>query len=365
VGSAGEEIRTWLRNGGRLVQYEQRNPGKISYLPQMSVIKKYGGVIADMIEIKHPVFDKIRHVDNWDRWSGDLPEVWAYGRRGGIFSALIGPLNKTMLATGCLSIPRGSDKAVQMLISEVRAGEGVALLSQAVATRRYGIDSVATRYLQNTLKHILSDETGYARPVSGLRITNIDYRRCGYVDMAKDLNHGLGRIGGDWRTKITKGIKKCGTLRFKLQDKGALIAGKKVLNLTAKMKLMAPEWETEKRRRDTDQLGLQLTKAEAIYFLHTGMGIKKDEKVGKYIFMYEDGTKVEEELTGGSNIGSRQGRDDLENAQYVGEGFYVSRWVNPHTEKSLSKIEVVVESDTGKVLVAGITGYLIREKLHD
>jgi len=365
VGSAGDEIRMWLRNGGRLVQYEQRNPGKISYIPQMSIIKNYGGIVADMIEIDHSIFDKIRNCDNWDRWSGTLPEAASYGRCGGIFSALIGPLNQTMLATGCLSIPRGSDKAVQMLISEVKVGEGIALVSQAEATRRYNIDSVATKYLQNTLRYIISDEVTYAKPVSSLRITNIDYRRCGYIDLSEYLNLALGRQDANWVTKVTKGIKGCGKLRFKRQNKGMLISGKKTIDLAGKMKLMAPEWEARKRKTDTDQLGLQLAKAEALYFLHTGIGIDKGKRVGKYVFMYRDGTRVEEELVTGLNIGAREDTEDLDNARYVGEGFYVSRWTNPHPEKALSSIEVAVDSEKSKILVAGITGYLIREKLHD
>ena len=364
VHRAGETIGKWLRNGGRLLQYEQASPGRISYVPQLHIVKKYGGTIADMIEISHPIFDKVRAYDNWDRWSGTLPDAHAYGRCGGIYSGLIGPLNQTVLATGVMATPRASDKAVQMLISGVKVGKGVALISQAEATRRYQRDSVATKYLRNTLKYILSDETRYARSVSSLRIGNVDFRRCGYVDLAQQADRELGELGKDWATKITQGIKSCGGLRFRLLGKGLLVSEKKTIDLAATMKLMAPEWEAEKRKKDTDQLGLQLKRQEAVFFLYTALEMQKGERMGEYTFVYQDGTRVTEEIRVGVNIGGQQETEDLENARYVGEGFYVTRWMNPHQEKSLIGLEVRAEKGKGQVLIAGITSYLIREKVH-
>ena len=65
------------------------------------------------------------------------------------------------------------------------------------------------------------------------------------------------------------------------------------------------------------------------------------------------------------NIAAGKKAGDLPGAKYVGHGWYVTRWINPHPEKELKSLEIVMDSETARLCVAGITSYLIREKIHD
>ncbi len=177
VVAAGEKINAWLKQGGRLLQFEQYFPNTLSWLPQMSIIKRLGGNVGSIIAPDHPVFAGINASANWDTWNGRLERTSRGGRQGGIFPALISPINKTALALGCQDTPRATDAAVQMLVSDVKVGQGQALVSQAAATYRYDSDSVATKFIQNCIQYILSYEAGCAEPLSGLNILNVNARR--------------------------------------------------------------------------------------------------------------------------------------------------------------------------------------------
>lgn len=376
VDESGRKIAGWVRKGGRLLQYEQWKPGwrgaKISFLPQLSVMRGAGGMVADMIDIRHPVFDGLRRVENWEKWNGQVPETGS-GRNGALYTALIGPLNRCVLATGVNRTPRADNKAVKMLLCEVKLGKGLIMLSQAEATRRYKKDCVATKYLQNIVKHILSDERRFARTLEGYEIANVDPHRCGYVGLSDHVNADLEAVPKAWLKELKDGLESCGGLRFRLHGAEMVVAdqaemdleGEMIFDLAERAKLLTPDWEAEKRKRDRDQGGLNLLRAEGFYFLHKAEEVEDREEIGAYVFRYEDGTIAKERLLDKLNLGSGEKVGDLPGAKYVGHGFYVTRWINPHPEKELESLQVVLDSETARLCVAGITSYLVREKIHD
>lgn len=382
VVAAGESIAAWIRAGGRLLQFEQLQHGALPYLPQLRVVRRNGGVVADLMEIGHPAFEGIRRTDNWDRWSGEMPEAWL-GKVGGIYAALIGPLNQTVQASGVIATPREARDAVAMLVSEVRMDKGLAFLSQAEATRRFGKDSVATRYLWNTIRHILSDETAYAYPLEGLHLAPVNRKQCGYLDLsAAASDEEIGNIDPAWVKEVNAGIEGFGNLPFRWDGKSAIVLdqalgellGDTVLDMAETSKLMALGGEKPRSLPDRGSGKLIPTRPESLYFLHTAdrevvadqIGGQKGpfEEIGMYVVTYADRTEVRIDIDVGNTINFRDLKRDAGNAKYVGQGFYVSRWVNPHPEKPIKTIALTVKSDTARLTVLGITSTLVREKTH-
>jgi hypothetical protein len=387
VVAAGAAIAAWVRTGGRLLQFEQLQHGALPYLPQMSVVRREGGVVADLMEIGHPAFEGIRRTENWDRWSGEMPEAWL-GKVGGIYAALIGPLNQTVQATGVQNTPREARDAVAMLVSEVRMDKGLAFLSQAEATRRYGKDSVATRYLCNVLRHILSDETAYAYPLEGLHLAPVNRARCGYLDLSALASEEIGEIDPAWVKEVNAGLKGFGNLPFRWDGKSAIVLDQAVgdltddtvLDMAKASKLMGPDGGKAANVPDRGEGKLVTTRPESLYFLHRaereasaeqkGMELKVAEQrgpfeeIGAYVVTYADRTEARIDIDAGNAINFRDSVRDAENAKYVGQGFYVSRWVNPHPDKPIKTIEVKIKSETARLTVLGITSTLVREKTH-
>jgi len=365
VADAGQAIREWVSRGGRLLQYEQAVPGAIPYMPGLSLVKRYGHILSEVIYLSHPIFNGLTY-ENWDRWNGDIPGVTS-GNHGGIFASVISPLNASVLASGCMGVPRGGNDAIRMVVSEVKVGRGTVLLSQAEAVRRYQKDSVATKYLQNTLEYILSDKH-YGAEIGGLKIGAVNPDMCGYVDLKtcadvlpetdtqlSSLKGGMSDFGGI-RFVVAKSLRPEAAIMKSGERKELLLAGK--------VTLIYPEAETRFMAGQFDQGGLSLNRAYELYLLHTAAGTRETQKIATYKIHYKDGTAVDLEVKPGVNIGTIETNKDFEQANYVGNGLYLTKWINPHPEKELMKIGIEA-GDEGRYLLLGITGRLIREKLHD
>lgn len=365
VGAAGAAIRAWLESGGRLLQFEQQRPNTLSWLPQLAIVKRLGGNVGNIVVKEHPIFDKIDLDDHWDTWNGRLTETSRGGVQGGVFSALISPLHKSVLAIGCQATPRETDTAARMLIADVKVGNGVALVSQAAATFRYEKDCVATKFVQNCLKYIISDETRFAEPVSGLEFSAVDARRCGYLDLSR-LAQRKVTAAASWFEALEQGLKNCGNLRFKSGAK-QMVSGLEArfeFTLPGAMQYMEPEWEAEKRARDTDQGALLKDRVDALYILASVPGdVLLGTAVARLTLCYKDGRQVVHELVSGRDIGVARDVSDLENARAAGGGMFVTAWQTPHVETPVVAILIEPLTDQG-LLLGGITATLVRDKIH-
>lgn len=370
VDKAGDKIRTWIEGGRSLVQFEQASPGKISFAPQLNIVKSYGGAVADMIVLEHPIFDGLRHADLWDTWSGRVPEATISGKQGGIYSCLIGPLNRSVLASASLGVPRASNKIVQMLVSEVKIGKGRALITQAEATRRFQEDGVATRYLENVLRHAVDGDARFAESITGLDIKNLDIHRFGYLDI-NDLKKAKKQVAADWKAKFTApaGAPEFGNIVFKNITDDAVEVTKEaplLLEFDKRSTLMYPEWEAEKLKQDVNQRGLMPRNAEAIYLLYcVSGGVQNGDKIGTITFRYADGSSSDEKLQVGYNIGLPDDKGELEYGRAAGEGYFLARWTNPNQDKEIVSMRVEITNPKAKVLISGISNYLMRQKVHD
>ncbi len=360
-------IAAWLEKGGRLLQLEQEQPGAVAGIPNLNIVRKMGGSVADMVVPTHPVFAGLQVNDYWNLWNGDLPEAQGYGREGGIYTCLIGPLNETVVATGLLDVPRANPKSVQMMIADAKVGQGMILVSQAEAVMRYGKDSVATKYLQNVLCYILSDEMNFSTSLSGFTINTLDFFNFGFVDMQSLANQGRV-FPQDWLDGVEGGLKTLGQLRFRLEKGKVLRLGAGTGSVTVKfpggMPLMFPEREKQKVVKDVDQGTLSRTMFDTLYVLHTVAKAGLGQVVGEYTLRYKDGTTATFPLVLGKNIGLDGKQDSLEDGKYLGSGLYVTRLVNPAQDKEVATLELKVAAGC-ELDVAGVTATLARKKIHD
>jgi hypothetical protein len=367
VYKADSAIAAWLKQGGRMVQFEQGQPGAVAGVPKLNIVRKMGGSVVELLVPAHPVFDGLQVNDYWSLWNGDLPEAQGYGREGGIYSCLIGPLNETAVALGLIDVPRANPKSAQMAIADVKVGKGMALISQAEATLRYGKDAVATRYVRNALRYVLSDETTFSTPLSDFTINPLDFYNFGFVEM-KNLANVARVFPKDWLDTVEGGLHDLGQLRFRLEQGKVLRlaegADRVVIKLPDGMPLMFPEREREKVLKDKDQGTLSRCMFDALYLLHAAGKAGNDPVVGACTLRYKDGTTASSDLALGKNIGLDGKQDSLEDGKAVGFGMYVTRLVNPSQGKEVAEIELRA-SPGCELLVAGITASLAREKVHD
>ncbi len=157
-------IKKYLDNGGKVVCMNQTNtiPGidglKVESVDAHYKLKRmFGkeaeiGIRADLIEPEHPLFKGISNARNWRQWNGN---------HGEIFRNLLFPLSEGVLLSGAIngnySKGKRRNKKIKfgMLIAEIKIGKGVLLVSQVEALEKYGVDSVATKYLHNLFEYTL------------------------------------------------------------------------------------------------------------------------------------------------------------------------------------------------------------------
>ncbi len=184
VKASGGNIQTWLKNGGILLCLEQDIKGRFPFLPQaelilaqelpdhssFSVVRaaddqglQVGFHVTEPIEKKHPIFQGINDIKDFDSWNGS---------KGRVYSSIIKPLSESVLLFGGLSGGHFSGMVKEipsqfgMVAAEVREGNGVCIFSQVEAVMRYDTDPVARRYLRQLLAYTFSPDAGkYARPL--------------------------------------------------------------------------------------------------------------------------------------------------------------------------------------------------------
>jgi hypothetical protein len=119
----------------------------------------FGGdrFFADLIEIDHPVVENFRQW-HWELWNGKREYKDGVLRAGtkGIYKSVIFPMTEDVIISGATFHRYGrKNPIIGMVSGEVKVGNGSVFFSQALATRRYGVDPIATRYIRNLLKYML------------------------------------------------------------------------------------------------------------------------------------------------------------------------------------------------------------------
>jgi len=83
------------------------------------------------------------------------------------------------------------------------------------------------------------------------------------------------------------------------------------------------------------------------------------------VFTYENGNQVEQAVIDGIHLAPAPCDQPPSGAMAVGEGFFVSRWMNPHPDRKLKSVMIRIMTPETELIIPAITSELIRQKLHD
>lgn len=144
-----DQLREWIRNGGRVLAFEQFVAGPVPWQPELTLVDSGFNTFIDPVRRDHPAFAKLMIRDFAD-WENELGVIVDYS---------IAPLTKDVLAAVSNYGYAGNAGGVRMAISESAIGDGRSVLSQANAIRRYGDDAIATHYVNQLLRHVLCEDS--------------------------------------------------------------------------------------------------------------------------------------------------------------------------------------------------------------
>ncbi|MBN1669858.1 MAG: sigma-70 family RNA polymerase sigma factor [Kiritimatiellae bacterium] len=144
VAENGGAIAEWVRGGGRLLCFKQDKAGQLPFLPEVSVLPGKSGTFTEVLVPDHPIFAGLAqaHFDDWN------------GHKGLLYWNTLTPLNEGILSAGPTT--RFGNDNLKMISASYAVGKGEIVLSQYELTRRYGTDSIATRFTQNLLAYVLT-----------------------------------------------------------------------------------------------------------------------------------------------------------------------------------------------------------------
>ena len=353
--ASSDIIFKWVKNGGKLLCFEQSLCGKIPFYPNNSIVAGSPSTYVSLTVNNHPVFKGLEQED-FDTWAK---------YRGTLFDYAIGPLNEGFVAVA----PTGSwsDKnEIKAVISDVRLGSGEIIFSQLSATKRYKLDAVAKAYLKNTLNYFstanVADFAVRLPEQEFSKVTYLDDKDALCIDLKKVVNRGFkdelsgDRKGGwsdfgsssDFKEIPTGKTRLQGSIPFKIIDP-AKNKGKSCIVLKGKVRPYFPQKVT----------GIPVNALlNNLYVLHTSM-YTDDGPAVKYILHYVDGQTKEFVATGKREIPDWWHPKNRSNAIVVFQknkrGLYLTDFVNPLPKVKIKSMDIVSYGKTIPIIVA-ITG---------
>jgi len=187
-------------------------------------------------------------------------------------------------------------------------------------------------------------------------------RLCAFVDIQGE--HAATGDPGQGESKdsdkIAEGTNQVGGVTFDVASEVVVLSKGDSLEIGLSRLRYAGE-EGIESQYDHDRGPLVLRRIEAIYLLHSAPDNPEGKTLGKWAFEYEDGSKWDEALRMGENIGNKDG--EAEWADKAGQGFYVTKIGNPHFDKKVKFIAIEIEGRARYVLAA-VTCKLGREPPH-
>jgi beta-galactosidase len=353
--ASSDVIFKWIKNGGKLLCFEQSLCGKIPFYPNNSIVAGSPSTYVSLTVYDHPLFKGLEQED-FDTWAND---------RGTLFDYAIGPLNEGLVAVSPTGSWMDTDE-IKAIVSDVKLGKGEIIFSQLSATKRYNLDAVAKSYLKNALNYFSKPEvSGFAAELPEQefsKVTYLDDKDAHYIDISKVVNQGFkdeqsGDQKGGWSDfgdsndfkEIPVGTSRLqGAVPFKIIDP-AKNNGKSCLVLKGKVRKYFPKKVT----------GIPVDAVlNNIYVLHTSM-YTDDGPAVKYILHYEDGQTKEFIATGKREIPDWWHPKDHSNAivvfQKKSKGLYLSDFVNPLPKVKIKSMDIESYGKAIPIVVA-ITG---------
>lgn len=350
---SSEEIYKWLKNGGKILCFEQSLCGKVPFLPNYSITAGSPSVFVSMSALNHPIFKNLKQED-FDSWAGD---------NGTMYDFAISPLDVGLVAVATTGAFRDTD-SVRSVINDAKVGKGEIILSQASATKRVKNDSVARAYLKNLLEYFLEDNV----PKYALTLPEKDFSKVVYVEDKDALPIDISKFANRGFLDSTAGDKKGGWADFGVGFEG-IPTGTSRLQGGVPFKIINPASNNGKscivmKGNKRPWLPEKITgipvnaKLNSVYFLHTAMYSKKGP-VLKYVFHYADGKTCEFTATNEREIPDWWKPKDRSNALVVfrngKKGLYMSEFVNPMPKNEIKSMDII--SCNGSIpIIVGITG---------
>ncbi|NOY80231.1 MAG: hypothetical protein GXP31_04410 [Kiritimatiellaeota bacterium] len=352
---AGERIHRWVKNGGKILCFEQRLCGKVPFYPNYSIVAGSSATYVSMSVPTHPLFRGLEQED-FDNW---------FGQRGYAFEFALNPLNEGLVAVA----PTGSHndrEDARPVIADVKLGKGQIVFSQLTVTKRSASDGVARACLRNLLHYALRDGVSrFALELPEQAFTKslyVEDKDALFIDLRRAANRGFrddvqgDRKGGwtdfgasgDFREIPTGPSRLQGKVPFRIIDP-ASNGGKSCIVLKG-----------EKRPYFPDKVvGIPVgAKLNSVYILHTAMYAKPGPSV-RYVFHYANGETREFVATTGRDIPDWWRPKDRANAIVVfragKKGLYMSEFANPLPKVEIKTMDIVSYGKSIPVVVA-VTG---------
>lgn len=363
VGEAGEKIRNWLEQGGRVVMFEQIADGIVPWLSEMR-LEYIGNEITPLgiVEPQHPVFTGL---------SLETISCWNEDGNAAIGARFLRPLSESVLAALSSSVITGTRSCrFGMMLAEWKVGKGLAFINSCDLHRHFGSDALATKLLRQILAYTLTDAwtDKFAAPIAGAQMKIVPLSAVEIVDLApyvtrshidEKADDGIGGWddngpSNDLRA-VTAGLNFFEGFPFQIIDPGKN-NGRSVILLAGGPRTNFPE------KVEGIKVG---KKVKALNFLQCGcyMGAKAGT-VGKYIIHYQGGKTEEIPLIAGKNILDWNAPLDLPEARVAWRhtcpnfdiGLYRFRWQNPHPAEVIESIDFISTKTTGIPVLVAITG---------
>ncbi len=356
----GDKIRKWVKEGGRVLCFEQNMVGPLPFFPEVSVCSGNGATFTEILVPNHPIFKGLTQ-DNFNDWDGNS---------GLLFRKAFSPLNIGMLSVGPTTNWRRTD-SFKMVSAAYRLGKGEIILSAYDVTSRYGKDSVATKYTQNLLTYILTQPiSNLSLPIESEKVSNkfyyLEKKNAYFVNLKNVVNRGFAGGRHSWAdfgkgvgfSEIPTGITTLsGRVPFNIINPETN-HGLSCLVLKGARKNYFPEYV----KIPVNQ------KLKKLYFLHTSMYANEYQK-GKEIYTVyincKNGEKRKVTFRNKIDIGDWWRSKNLKNSIVVFTAGNKNLFL---TEIPLSKNGIFVKDITlksaGKAIpiIIAITGELAREK---
>jgi beta-galactosidase/beta-glucuronidase len=341
-------LREWLLGGGRLLVLSQKDACKLEWLTGYKIDDpiKTGGIFADILVDKHPIFDGLTRPMFYD----------FTGHKNLVFPAGISPLNKNaLMASG-----------KNCVLFDATIGSGEIILSQIDALSRLDIDPVASRYLRN-----LFDYFGYNRISPTVKkLVEPNCKAPAFYTELKwnsiDISVVANRRTEDQQGALI-GLLDVGSLDFKHSPTGTNEFFGVEFNLPPPDNLNLIALKGTQAKNMPDKVGpiMMDDYASFIAFLHTTYYCPKKNILMKYVVTYDDGTVCEIDISGGKQIGDWyspvNGEDCL--VAWAGDhpdsganlGYYMYVWKNPRPDLKISFLTIVKVLESGVPMILGIS----------
>lgn len=357
-----KEIRDFVKNGGRLLVFEQNYHGRIPFLPDLEYVLAGSGQFAEVLKSDHPALKSLEQKDFFCWNQAD----WA------VYHSFIVPISPAALLIGGDSAEWGA-KNFGMVAAHLKLGKGDILLSQTNSTSLTETDSSAALFSRRLLETILDDRTRPAathyKGLPPIRIKPVAASSALFISLRDAATMGF-------RDRVASDGKGGWTDQGPKNDLAAFPTGKCSFSGFV---FDIPDPERNNGRACVAHAGHPGLKFSArsrpipihanlkrLLFLHAGAWIDNTNPspVGRYVITYDSGETAAIPLIPGDNIadwwdvGTRKKNADCVwrtmNGQRVA-GVFLFEWRNPHPEK---KIRDVVLEVTGPSFVGllGLTG---------